>query len=64
MYVIQLTARDGVHVDSVAVGVEDAAAGTEGLARLRARIAWHSVSTNHLTGSPVQTDGMYVTPQQ
>ena len=32
---VQLTARDGVHVDSVAVGVEDAAAGTEGLARLR-----------------------------
>ena len=48
---VQLTARGAVHVDSVAVGVEVAAAGTEGLARLRGCSAWHSVIANHLTGS-------------
>ena len=48
---VQLTGRDGVHVDSVAVVVEDAAAGTEGSARLRGCSAWHSVIANHLTGS-------------
>jgi hypothetical protein len=31
---VQLTARGAVHVDTVAVGVEVAAAGTEGCARL------------------------------
>ena len=59
---VQLTARDGVHVDSVAVGVEDAAAGTEGSARFRLCSACSSDQS--CVSDPVQTDGVYVTPQQ